>query len=129
MSGQDEVETHRAAVEQALLHRHEPGRHQLTPAAREWRGLSLIEMARSFLEAEGIPVRGMGRDEIATRAGEAICIGRGRSHAQYCQASHRVIDRISWRDGGRSGCFAGQRVGPCHLRYGPGTGRSHHRHL
>lgn len=68
MSGQDEVETRRAAVEQALLHRYEPGHHQLTPAAREWRGLSLIEMARSFLEAEGIRVRGMGRDEIATRA-------------------------------------------------------------
>jgi phage major head subunit gpT-like protein len=68
MSGQDEVETRRAAVEQALLHRYEPGQHQLTPAAREWRGLSLIEMARSFLEAEGIRVRGMGRDEIATRA-------------------------------------------------------------
>jgi phage major head subunit gpT-like protein len=68
MSGQDEVETRRAAVEQALLHRYEPGQHQLTPAAREWRGLSLIEMARSFLEAEGVRVRGMGRDEIATRA-------------------------------------------------------------
>lgn len=68
MSGQDEVETRRAAVEQALLHRYEPGQHSLTPAAREWRGLSLIEMARSFLEAEGIRVRGMARDEIATRA-------------------------------------------------------------
>ena len=68
MSGQDEVETRRAAVEQALLHRYEPGQHQLTPAAREWRGLSLIEMARSFLEAEGVRVRGMGRDEIATQA-------------------------------------------------------------
>lgn len=68
MSGIDEVETRRAAVEQALLHRYEPGQHSLTPAAREWRGLSLIEMARSFLEAEGIRVRGMARDEIATRA-------------------------------------------------------------
>jgi phage major head subunit gpT-like protein len=68
MGGQDEVETRRAAVETALLHRFEPGRFKLTDAARDWRGLSLIEMARSFLEAEGVRVKGLGRDEIATRA-------------------------------------------------------------
>ena len=68
MGGQDEVETRRAAVETALLHRFEPGRFKLTDAAREWRGLSLIEMARSFLESEGVRVKGLGRDEIATRA-------------------------------------------------------------
>ena len=64
----DATETRRTAVETALLHRFEPGKFRLTDAAREWRGLSLIEMARSFLEAEGIRVKGMGRDEIATRA-------------------------------------------------------------
>lgn len=68
MDGQTEVETRRAAVEAALMHRYEPERHELTPAAREWRGLSLIEMAREFLAAEGVRVRGLGRDEIATRA-------------------------------------------------------------
>ncbi len=31
-------------------------------------GLSLIKMARSWLEAEGVRVRGLSRDEIATRA-------------------------------------------------------------
>jgi len=64
----DATETRRSAVEAALLHRFEPGKFRLTDAAREWRGLSLIEMARSFLEAEGTRVKGMGRDEIATRA-------------------------------------------------------------
>ena len=64
----DASETRRSAVEAALLHRFEPGKFRLTDAAREWRGLSLIEMARSFLEAEGIRVKGLGRDEIATRA-------------------------------------------------------------
>jgi phage major head subunit gpT-like protein len=68
MGGLDEVETRRAAVEAALLHRFEPSRFKLTDAAREWRGLSLIEMARSFLEAEGVRVKGLARDEIATRA-------------------------------------------------------------
>lgn len=68
MGGQDEVVTRRAAVETALLHRHDPGRFEMTDAARDWRGLSLIELARSFLETEGVRVRGLTRDEIATRA-------------------------------------------------------------
>jgi hypothetical protein len=66
--GQDEVTTRRAAVENALLHRFDPGRHALSEPARDWRGLSLIEMARSLLEAAGERPRGLSRDEIATRA-------------------------------------------------------------
>jgi hypothetical protein len=66
--GQDEITTRRAAVENALLHRFDPGRHALSEPARDWRGLSLIEMARSLLEAAGERPRGLSRDEIATRA-------------------------------------------------------------
>lgn len=68
MGGQCEVDTRRAAVEAALLHRHDPGRFELTAAARDWRGLSLIEMARDILASEGVRVRGLSRDELATRA-------------------------------------------------------------
>ena len=68
MGGQCEVETRRAAVEAALLHRHDPGRFELTAAARDWRGLSLIEMARDILASEGVRVRGLSRDALATRA-------------------------------------------------------------
>lgn len=68
MGGQCEVDTRRAAVEAALLHRHDPGRFELSAAAREWRGLSLIEMARDILSSEGVRVRGLSRDELATRA-------------------------------------------------------------
>jgi len=66
--GLDATETRRAAVETALLHRYDPGRFALSEPAREWRGLSLIEMARGWLEAEGVRVRGLSRDEVATRA-------------------------------------------------------------
>src|SRR5512134_1304249 len=68
MGGLDEREVRRSAVETALLHRFDPHRYALTDPAREWRGYSLIEMARSFLQAEGMRVRGLSRDEIATRA-------------------------------------------------------------
>ena len=46
----------------------DPARFALSEPAREWRGLSLIEMARGWLEVEGTRVRGLSRDEIATRA-------------------------------------------------------------
>jgi Mu-like prophage major head subunit gpT len=66
--GLDASETRRSAVEAALLHRYDPGRFALSEPAREWRGLSLIEMARGWLESEGVRVRGLSRDEVATRA-------------------------------------------------------------
>jgi phage major head subunit gpT-like protein len=68
IGGLDETVTRRQAVETALLHRFDPNRYRLTDPAREWRGLSLLEMARAFLEAEGVRVRGLTRDEVATRA-------------------------------------------------------------
>jgi len=64
----DECKTRCAAVETALLHRFDPHRYALSEPAREWRGYSLIEMARTFLEGEGVRMRGFSRDEIATRA-------------------------------------------------------------
>jgi len=68
MGGLDATEIRRSAVEAALLHRYDPQRFALSEPAREWRGLSLIEMARGWLEGEGTRVRGLSRDEIATRA-------------------------------------------------------------
>ncbi len=64
----DERQTRKVAVETALLHRFDPHRYALSEPARDWRGYSLIEMARAFLEGEGMRMRGLSRDEIATRA-------------------------------------------------------------
>ncbi len=69
MAGElDEKETRKMAVETALMHRFDPVSHQMNDAARQWRGMTLLEMARHFLEAEGKRMRGLSRDEIATRA-------------------------------------------------------------
>jgi hypothetical protein len=59
---------YRDAVTNALMHRHAPGLHQLTEAAREFRGLNLLDMARHALERRGISTRGMSRMELATEA-------------------------------------------------------------
>ena len=84
--GLDEREVRRGAVETALLHRFDPHRYAISEPGRDWRGYSLIEMARSFLEAEGVRVRGLSRDEIATRAlhttSDFPAIPR-RGHQQY----------------------------------------------
>ncbi len=59
---------YRDAVTDALMHRHSPGLHKLTEAAREFRGLNLLDMARHALERRGISTRGLSRMELATEA-------------------------------------------------------------
>lgn len=64
----DEVETRRAAVQEALLHRYNPAQHKLTDLGKRYAGLSLIETARDLLAERGVDVRGLSRDQVATRA-------------------------------------------------------------
>ena len=64
----DLAASRKLAVKDALLHRFDPVNNPLKGEACEWRGLNLMEMARSYLEAEGASVRGLSRDEVATRA-------------------------------------------------------------
>jgi hypothetical protein len=68
LGGRDEQVTRRDAVIDSLLHRYSPAEFRLTDAAREYRGMTLLELAREFLTTAGVNVRGMSRDEIATRA-------------------------------------------------------------
>ena len=65
------------AMSEALLHRHNPGRAQLTDRAREFRGLTLLELARHALDWRGIATRGMSKMELATEA----LIGRSGLHS------------------------------------------------
>ncbi|MGH0004863.1 prohead protease/major capsid protein fusion protein [Pseudovibrio ascidiaceicola] len=64
---QDAVETRRKAVGDALLHRHNPSLFQIDDAAREWAGMSLVGMARTYLEDCGVSTRGMSDVEVAKR--------------------------------------------------------------
>lgn len=60
--------SYRAAVSAAMMHRADPGRNELPDDAREFRGLTLMELARSALERSGVSTRGMGRMELASAA-------------------------------------------------------------
>ena len=68
LGGRDERVTRRDAVANSLLHRYSPTLFPLTDPAREYRGMSLLELAREFLASSGVSVRGLSRDEIATRS-------------------------------------------------------------
>ena len=62
----DEMQTRMAGVEQAILHRVASG-VPLDDNGRQYRGMSLLELGRDFLEASGVNTRGMDRLQLASR--------------------------------------------------------------
>ncbi len=68
LGGRDERITRRDAVANALLHRYSPTLFPLEDAARQYRGMALLELARESLGNAGVNTRGLSRDEVATRA-------------------------------------------------------------
>ncbi|WP_370300799.1 HK97 family phage prohead protease, partial [Pseudooceanicola sp.] len=66
-TGQQEVQ-YRDALTVALTHRSNPGAVEMTDAAREFRGMTLMEIARHALERRGVSTRGMSKMELAGAA-------------------------------------------------------------
>lgn len=64
----DENDKRFEAMANALEHRAAPGRVELTAEGRGFRGMSLSDMARECLEAQGVRTRGMTRMEVAEAA-------------------------------------------------------------
>lgn len=62
----DEMQVRMAGIEQAILHRVAPTT-QLDDNGRQYRGMSLLEIGRDFLDAHGVQTRGIDRLELATR--------------------------------------------------------------
>lgn len=63
----DERDTHRSAMANAIEHRFNPS-VDLTDAGRQYRGMTLMEMARANLERNGERVTGLGKRELADLA-------------------------------------------------------------
>jgi hypothetical protein len=63
---QDEMQVRMAGIEQAILHR-VAAKTQLDDNGKQYRGMSLLEMGRDFLEAHGVSTRGLDRLTLATR--------------------------------------------------------------
>lgn len=62
----DEMQVRMAGIEQAILHRVAPS-VQLDDNGRQYRGMSLLELGRDFLEAHGQSTRGLDRMTLASR--------------------------------------------------------------
>jgi len=58
--GQDETRTRLQGIEEALQHRCDP-RAAITDNGRQYRGMSLLEIGRDWLEHRGVNTRGMDR--------------------------------------------------------------------
>lgn len=63
--GEDNSDKQRAGIENAILHRAAPASFKLTDEGREYRGLSLLDMARSYLQSRGVRVNGLSKTELA----------------------------------------------------------------
>lgn len=61
-------QAYREGVQAALLHRFNPSAHKLPESAHEFRGMTLLDMARDSVERAGQRTRGMSRQEIAVKA-------------------------------------------------------------
>lgn len=64
----DEIETRRNALANSILHRKDPKNYKLHESANQYRGMSLVEIAKECLDKRGIKVAGLRRTEITHRA-------------------------------------------------------------
>lgn len=61
----DEAQVRMAGIEEAMMHRIHAGT-KLTDNGRQYRGMSLLEIGRDFLESRGFQTRGMDKMRLAT---------------------------------------------------------------
>lgn len=65
----DETETRRSLMTEAVLYRANPSA-KLSDGARQYAGLSMVDIAKECLDARGVKYRGMDRLQIVSRAFE-----------------------------------------------------------
>ncbi|HET7500647.1 MAG TPA: prohead protease/major capsid protein fusion protein [Kofleriaceae bacterium] len=76
----------REGVRNALLHRCAPNLFQLEEVGRSYRGFSMMEMARSFLEAQGVRTSGLSKYDIA-----GLALGLGTRAGQHTTSDFPLI--------------------------------------
>lgn len=66
--GLDASLTRREAIAEAIVHRLAPAANPLPERAREYRGMSLVEIARDILQEAGVRTRGLTANEVVQLA-------------------------------------------------------------
>lgn len=93
--GREEIENTRDALENAIMHRANP-KTKLTDAGRQWRGMSLMEMGRTYHESvTGDRLRGLGKMDLAARLlgldGLAVRSGGAMSSSDFPNILANVV--------------------------------------
>lgn len=78
-------------MEAAILHRAAPSKHKLPEDAREFRGLTLLDMARHSIEMAGGTTRGMDRDAIARMALNVTSFSQQRAAGMHSTSDFPLI--------------------------------------
>ncbi|MCH5305196.1 MAG: Mu-like prophage major head subunit gpT family protein [Rikenella sp.] len=79
----------RAAVQNVLLHRIYPAKFSLDAGAREYRGMTLVELGKELLAGQGINTRGMDKMTVADRI-----FKRSHSTGDFPLLLEGVIDKM-----------------------------------
>ena len=89
--GATDEEKRGTAIENALLHRFDPTKNELSEHGREYRGMGLLEMGRDMLEAHGVRTRGMSKHEAAS-AMLAMRVGQPSDFSVRSGGMHTTAD-------------------------------------
>lgn len=81
------IEKARSGISAAIMHRAAPGKHKATAEAQDFRGFTMIDMARHAIEMAGGNTRGMSRQEIAK-----VSLNIGGQTAQRAAGMHSTSD-------------------------------------
>lgn len=87
--GLDGATKKRTAVQNAILHRVYPAKFSLDAGAREFRGMTLIEMGKELLHEHGVSTRGLSKTQVADRV-----FGRSMSSSDFPLLFEGVIDKM-----------------------------------
>lgn len=88
-TGLDAGTKKRMAVENALLHRIYPSKFSLDAGAREFRGMTMVEIGRELLSERGINTRGLDRSEVAK-----MVFSRAHSTSDFPLLFEGVINKM-----------------------------------
>lgn len=78
-------------MEAAILHRAAPQKHKLTEEAKQFRGLSMLDLARESIEMAGGNTRGMDRNIIARMALNVTSFSQQRAAGMHSTSDFPLI--------------------------------------
>lgn len=87
--GTSSIDKKRAGIQNVILHRVMPANFKLESNAREFRGMTLVEMGKELLAERGISIRGLDKMQVADKI-----FGRAHSTSDFPLLLEGVVDKM-----------------------------------